>query len=110
MQWSCKGSLIMAAWIFLATAILSEVLGTTVLKWADGLGKPLYTAATLVCYGLSFVFFSHALKGLSVVLVYAIWSGVGTALIALVGYWIFKEPLGWLKIVSLFLIVAGVVG
>lgn len=100
----------MQAWIFLATAILADVFGTTVLKLADGFHRPLFGLTTLLCYALSFLSFSFALKGMSISLVYALWSGLGTALIVVVGYFLFKEPLGWVKITSLFLIVAGVIG
>ena len=100
----------MQAWIFLTTAVLADVFGTTLLKLADGFHRPWYGLMTLVSYAFSFLFFSYALKGMSVSLVYALWSGLGTALIALVGYFLFKEPLGWLKITSLFLIVVGMIG
>jgi small multidrug resistance pump len=100
----------MQGWIFLTSAILCDVLGTTVLKMADGFQRPLYGLWTALCYVLSFLSFALALKGIPISLVYALWSGLGTALIALVGFFLFKEPLGWLKIASLFLIVAGVIG
>jgi small multidrug resistance pump len=100
----------MQGWIFLTSAILCDVLGTTVLKLADGFHRPWYGAMTALCYVLSFLSFALALKGIPISLVYALWSGLGTALIALIGFFIFKEPLGWLKVASLFLIVAGVVG
>ncbi len=100
----------MRFWLFLTTGILSEVFGTTSLKLADGFTRPWYALVTVLCYGLSFLLFTFSLKGVSLSLVYALWSGAGTALIALVGYFLFKEPLDWLKVVSLFLIVAGIIG
>jgi small multidrug resistance pump len=41
---------------------------------------------------------------------YAVWSGVGTAVVAVIGYWFLGESMGWVKSLSLALIVAGVVG
>jgi len=100
----------MQAWLFLVTAILLDVLGTLCLKLADGFGRPLYSAAVLFCYGASLVLFSYALKGLPVSLVYAVGSGIGTALVALLGCLLFHEPFDGLKVFSLALIVAGIVG
>lgn len=100
----------MRTWLFLATGILSEVFGTTSLKLAGGFNRPWYVLATVLSYALSFYLFTYSLKGIPMSLVYGLWSGLGTALVALVGFFLFKESLDWLKIVSLFLIVAGVVG
>jgi len=100
----------MRFWLFLSTGILSEVFGTTSLKLADGFSRPWYVLLTILLYGLSFYFFTCSLKGVSMVLVYALWSGLGTALIAVVGILLFKETLDWLKVLSLFLIVAGIIG
>lgn len=100
----------MRAWFLLTTGILSEVFGTTSLKLADGFNRPWYVLATVLSYALSFYLFTYSLKGIPMTLVYGIWSGLGTALIALVGFFLFKESLDWLKILSLFLIVAGVIG
>ena len=105
-----KREAIYASVVFLATAILSEVFGTTSLKLAGGFDRPWFCVTTLLCYVLSFFSFSFALKGIPISLTYALWSGLGTTLIALIGFFLFKEPLGWLKITSLFLIVAGVIG
>lgn len=100
----------MRFWFLLSTGIVSEVFGTTSLKLANGFSRPGYVLLTVLCYGLSFYLFTCSLKGISMVLVYAIWSGLGTALIALVGFFFFKESLDWIRIVSLFLIVSGVIG
>jgi len=62
------------------------------------------------CYGLSFLFLSLVLEPLEIEFVYAIWSGVGTALIATIGILWFKEPVTAVKIGSFALIILGVVG
>lgn len=96
--------------VFLIIAILSEVAGTTSLKLSEGFSRLIPSIAMVVFYGLSFTFLSFALKRLEVGTVYAIWSGVGTALIATIGILWFKEPLTAIKIGSLALIILGVVG
>jgi len=63
-----------------------------------------------VFYAASFSFFTLALKGIDVSIAYAIWAGLGTALIAVIGIFWFKEPVNALKIISLIVVVAGVIG
>ncbi|MBT5498039.1 MAG: hypothetical protein HOK54_20055 [Alphaproteobacteria bacterium] len=73
--------------------------------WASYLGQPLF-----VFYAASFVALTFAIKKIEISVAYAVWSGVGTALIALIGILYFKEAATMLKFASIFLIVAGVVG
>lgn len=87
-----------------------EVCGTTFLKLSDGFSKLIYAIPVLVLYGLSFIILSLALKKIEVGVAYAIWSGVGTALIAILGVVFFKETLTISKIVFLSLIVIGALG
>jgi small multidrug resistance pump len=96
--------------VFLILAILSEVAGTTSLKLSQGFSKPIPSLAVVVFYGLSFTFLSFSLKRLEVGTVYAVWSGVGTALIGTIGILWFKEPLTAMKVGSILLIILGVVG
>lgn len=63
-----------------------------------------------VLYALSFVFLALCIKKIDVSIAYAIWSGLGTALIAVFGYFLFDESLGVLKVVSIAFIILGVVG
>jgi small multidrug resistance pump len=96
--------------VFLILAILSEAAGTTSLKLSEGFSRLIPSLSVVFFYGLSFTFLSFALKRLEVGTVYAVWSGVGTALIATIGILWFKEPLTAIKIGSLALIILGVVG
>ncbi|MFI4952053.1 MAG: DMT family transporter [Burkholderiales bacterium] len=100
----------MIYWLSLAGAILLEVAGTTSMKLSQGFSRPLPSVLLFVFYGLSFTLMTIAVKKIDMSVSYAIWSGVGTALIALIGIGWFKEPLTALKIVSIVLIVAGVFG
>jgi small multidrug resistance pump len=61
-------------------------------------------------YITSLVFFNFALKKIEIGGAYAIWSGVGTALLVCVGHFLFAEPLNWIKVFSIILIVLGVIG
>lgn len=100
----------MIYWLALSGAILLEVAGTTSMKLSYGFSRPLPSVLLFVFYGMSFTLMTVAVKKIDMSVSYAIWSGVGTALIALIGIGWFKEPLTSLKIVSIVLIVAGVFG
>ena len=79
-------------------------------KWNDGFTRLVPAGMTVVGYAASFYLLSLTLKRMDVSVVYAIWSGAGTALMAVVGYFAFAEQLPPLKVASISLIVMGVVG
>lgn len=97
-------------WLMLLGAILFEVAGTTCMKLSEGFTRPVPSALIFVFYGVAFTLLTLALKKLDVSVAYAVWSAIGTAVIAGIGIVWFEEPLTVLKVVSLLLIVAGVVG
>jgi small multidrug resistance pump len=97
-------------WIYLVLAILLEVSGTTCMKLSEGFTRMLPSVLLFVFYTLSFVMLTLALRKIDVSVAYAVWSGVGTALIATIGVLWFKEPATALKLISLGLIIIGVVG
>ncbi len=97
-------------WIYLALAILFEISGTTCMKLSMGFTKTLPSVLMFVFYFLSFIPMTVSLKTIDVSIAYAVWSGVGTALITIIGIVEFKEPISTLKIVSIALIIFGVVG
>lgn len=96
------------AWLFLALAIVFEVAATGLIQKTEGFTRPLYTAIVLLGYGVSFMMMAQAVKVLEVGLVYAIWSGVGMAAIALIGVIFLGESVTVPKLVGLALILAGV--
>jgi small multidrug resistance pump len=98
------------SWILLIAAICMEVCGTTCLKLSEGLSKWLPSVLIFVFYGLSFTMMAFAVKKLDLSLTYAIWSGVGTFLIALIGFFWFKEQFTLLKAFSMVLVIVGVIG
>ena len=96
--------------LFLAIAIGSEVAGTIALKYTDGFTRPLPSAVVVGGYALSFWMLALVLKEMPVGIAYAVWAAVGTAMVAGIGIVAFGEPAGTLKLLSLALIIAGVVG
>ena len=95
---------------YLALAILAEVTGTVFVKLSDGYTRAVPSVLVFVFYGLSLSSLNFALRSIELGSAYAIWCGVGMALIATAGVLWFEEPVTVLKTVSLALIVAGVAG
>jgi small multidrug resistance pump len=100
----------MQFWFFLAGAILLETAGTASMKLSAGFTRLVPSLLIFAFYSMSFTALTFALKGIDVSLAYAIWSGIGTVLITFIGIMYFHEPLTSLKIISVALIIAGVVG
>jgi small multidrug resistance pump len=96
--------------LYLAAAIVLEICGTTSLKLAEGFTRVGPTGAVVVSYAASFALLSLALRGIDLSIAYAVWSGVGTALVAAIGVLWFGESAGAGKLLSLALIVLGVAG
>jgi len=100
----------MQSWLMLVAAIVLEVAGTTSMKLSDGFTRLLPSVLLAVFYLFSLAALTLALKRIDVSIAYAIWAGVGTVLVAIVGVLWFREPVSLLKVGSILLIVAGVVG
>lgn len=100
----------MMHWILLIAAIVLEVAGTTSMKLSAGFTKPIPSAMLFFFYAAAFTALTLALKKIDVSVAYAVWSGLGTALIAIIGVVYFREGVTAIKVISLLLIVAGVVG
>ena len=96
-------------WIWLFVAIFLEVAATILMKLSNGLTRTAPTVGMFVLYGLSFVPMTIALKEMEIGAVYAIWSAVGTAVVAVLGVLFFHEPANALKVVAITLIIVGVV-
>ena len=99
----------MLYWIYLLFAILTEVVGTTMMKVSQGLTKLVPSVLMFVMYSVSFVLMALALKKIEVSTAYAIWSGLGTALIAAIGIYWFQESLTPTKVAGTALVIVGVV-
>ena len=95
------------AWLTLA--IGSEIVATTSLKLSDGFTRPLPSVVVVLGYAISFYGLSVTLRSLPLGLVYAVWSGVGTAAIVVIGFFVFREVLDAVKVAGIGLIIVGVV-
>ena len=96
-------------WLLLLLTILFEVAGTTSMKLSDGFKNILPSIMIYVFYGVSFAIFPLALKGIDLSVGYAIWSGLGTTLTALIGFYYFGDSMTITKIIALIAIIGGCV-
>ena len=99
----------MQKWIFLIVAIVSEVIATSALKSSAGFTRLWPSMIVIAGYASAFYFLSLTLNVIPIGIAYAIWSGVGVALIALISWLYFQQPLDFAAVIGLLLIVAGVV-
>ncbi|MFM8568412.1 MAG: DMT family transporter [Candidatus Kapaibacterium sp.] len=95
-------------WMNLIIAIISEVIGTSALRASDGFSRPIPSMMVVAGYGIAFYFLSLTLKSIPVGIAYAVWSGVGTVLITLVGVVVYKQQLDLPAVIGLCCILAGV--
>lgn len=100
----------MIAWFYLMAAIVFEIGGTSALKMSQGFTQVKPSLLIFPAYAVSFVFLTLAVKVIPISIAYAVWSGVGTALIAAIGILWFREPLTTSKVIFLGIIIIGVVG
>jgi len=96
-------------WLYLAIAIVSEVIATSALKATDGFTRWSPILLVIVGYMLAFYLLSLSLRSIDLGVAYAIWSGVGVALIVLVGWVIYRQPLNMASFIGIALIVSGVI-
>ena len=96
--------------VLLMVAIGIEVAATALLPRAQGFTDPWWSAAVLGGYAVSIWLLAIVVRTMPVSVAYAVWSGVGTAVVAALGYFFLGESMSWVKGFSLALIVVGVVG
>ncbi|WBK00884.1 DMT family transporter [Methylocystis parvus] len=96
-------------WLYLAIAIVSEVAGSSALPAAQGFRNPLPSALVIAGYISAFYFLSLTLEAIPLGVAYAIWSGVGLALISVAGWVFYRQAMGAVEIAGILLIGAGVV-
>lgn len=97
------------SWLYLIIAIVTEVIGTTALKATEGFTRLVPSLIVAVSYAASFYFLSLTLKVIPVGIAYAVWSGVGIVLIAIVGWLMFGQTIDRYGVLGIGLIGAGVV-
>lgn len=98
----------MQKWVFLIVAIVSEVTGTSALKSAEGFSRLWPSTIVVLGYASAFYFLSLTLKSIPVGIAYAIWSGIGTALIVLVAWIFMGQKLDLPAVAGILLIFLGV--
>jgi small multidrug resistance pump len=96
-------------WLYLGVAIIAEVAATSALRAADGFTRTVPSVVVVVGYLVAFYFLSLTLHTIPVGIAYAVWSGIGIALIALIGWLLYGQALDLPAMLGLALIVTGVV-
>ncbi len=94
--------------LYLAVAILFEVIATSALKATDGFTRLGPSLVTLVGYACAFYFLALTLRTMPVGIVYAVWSGAGIVLIAAIGWLWFRQQIDAPGLIGIGLILAGV--
>ena len=95
-------------WLYLGIAIVSEVIATSALKAAERFTQPIPSIIVVAGYAAAFYFLSLTLRTIPIGVTYAIWSGVGLALISIVGWVVYHQTLDTASLIGIGLIVSGV--
>jgi quaternary ammonium compound-resistance protein SugE len=98
------------AWVWLAVAGLLEVVWAIGLKYTDGFTRLVPSAITLAAMAASVYCLAVAVRTIPIGTGYAVWTGIGAVGVAILGIVLFGEPRGLLRLASILLIVAGIVG
>ena len=97
-------------WLLLTLGIVMEVSSVTCMKLSEGFSRWIPSVLTFVFMGISLAVFIFVLKRFDLSFAYAIWAGLGIAIVSIIGILYFKEPVTVLKIASIALVAIGVVG
>jgi quaternary ammonium compound-resistance protein SugE len=98
------------AWVYLTVAGFFEIGWAIGLKYSDGFSKPVPSLLTVVTMAFSIWFLSLAMRTIPVGTAYAVWTGIGAVGVAILGMLLFGESRELLRIMCLFLIIAGIIG
>jgi small multidrug resistance pump len=97
------------SWLYLAIAIVSEVLATSALKASANFTRLYPSLVVVIGYTLAFYFLSLTLRTIPVGIAYAVWSGVGVILVSLLGWLLYGQRLDAGAMIGIALIAVGVV-
>lgn len=97
------------SYLYLALAIIFEVLGSSFIKASDGFTKWMPTLVVVVAYVIAFYFLSLCLKTIPLSIAYAIWSGIGIILTVLISVYVFKQKIDLPAIIGIIFILIGVI-
>ena len=95
-------------YLYLIAAVAAETVGTTALQASQQFTRIGPSILVIIGYGLAFYLMSLTLRFMPVGIVYAIWSGLGIVLIALIGLLVFGQKLDWPAILGMGLILTGI--
>lgn len=95
-------------YLVLFLAVLAETIGTTALQASQQFTRPGPSALVVAAYAVSFFLLSWVLKYMPVGIAYAIWSGLGLLLIAVIALVVFGQRLDWPAIVGMAMILGGI--
>ena len=96
-------------WPLLMLAITAEVVGTSCLRLSQGMTKPLPTVLVFLAYAIAMGLLSKVVMSLPLGLTYALWSGIGTVAIVLVGWLAYQQTLSVAQLIGIGMITSGVV-
>jgi small multidrug resistance pump len=96
------------AYIYLAIAIIAEVASTSALKASDEFTKLIPSLIVIVGYGASFYLLTLVLRTIPVAITYAVWSGAGIVLVAIIGVILYKQIPDIPAVIGMGLIIAGI--
>ncbi len=98
------------SWIILIVAGLFEIGWAVSLKYSEGFTKLTPSVIMIVSMAFSIYLLSVALKTIPLGTGYAVWTGIGAAGTAILGIFLFKEPVNTARVICLFMIISGIVG
>ena len=96
-------------WTLLLLAISAEVIGTSFLRLSEGMTRPGPTVLVFSAYAIAMGLLSKVVMSLPLGITYALWSGIGTVAIVLVGRFAYQQMMGMVQLIGIALITAGVV-
>jgi len=96
-------------WITLLAAAALELAGDLALKWWAETDRWAWFLAGLIFYGLSLVLFAYMLRRAELAIIFALWAGIATVLLAIVGWWLFGETLSLRHLAGLALVIGGII-
>ncbi len=99
----------MIGWFYLSLAIILEFAGSACMKLSEGFTKILPSVFVFVLYGICYCFLALSLTTIEMSVAYAVWAGLGTIGVSIIGVVALKEPINLLKAVAIGIIAIGVV-
>jgi small multidrug resistance pump len=96
-------------WLYLAIAIISEVIATSALKASSGFTRLYPSTLVVVGYGLAFYCLSLTLRTIPIGIAYAVWSGIGIVLVSLIGWIVYDQKLDLAALLGIAMIISGVI-